>query len=223
MRNDKHLAIKLRKQGKSYNKISKELDIPKSTLADWFSNANWSIGIKKELIRKANYITRKRLVLINKRRRLMWEEWREKAREQARRDFIKLKSNPLFIAGIMIYWGEGDGNIKNGIVRMSNTAPEMIKIFSLFLKKICLVPKEKIKAAMILYPDLSEDKCKNFWSLISDIPEKQFIKTQFIKGKHPTKRLTSGICIIYTSSRQLKEKMLVWIELFHKQFPLKRV
>lgn len=47
MKNDKHLAIKLRKLWKSYNKISKELGIPKSTLVTWLSNAKWSIRIKK--------------------------------------------------------------------------------------------------------------------------------------------------------------------------------
>lgn len=218
MRNDKHLAVKLRRRGKSYNKISKELGIPKSTLSGWFSNIDWSVGVKKELIRKAKYVARKRLVLVNKQRRLMWEAWREKARKQARKDFLKLKLNPLFIAGIMIYWGEGDSNIANCVVRMSNTNPEMIRLFSLFLQKICSVPEEKIKVAMILYPDLEEATCKKFWSLASDIPENQFIKTQFIKGKHPTKRLTNGICIIYINSRQLKEKIFVWINLFCREF-----
>jgi len=69
MRNDRHFAIKLRKQGKSYNKISGELKIPKSTLSDWFSDIKWSEDIKKELTRKANYIARKRLRLINKARK----------------------------------------------------------------------------------------------------------------------------------------------------------
>ena len=49
MRNDKHLALKLRKLGKSYNKISNELDIPKSTLCSWFSKIDWSQSVKEEL------------------------------------------------------------------------------------------------------------------------------------------------------------------------------
>ena len=103
MRNDKHLALKLRKLGKSYNKISNELDIPKSTLCSWFSKIDWSQSVKEELVRKANYIARKRLVLFNKKRREMWERWRERARQQARDNFSYLKDNPLFIAGIMLF------------------------------------------------------------------------------------------------------------------------
>lgn len=220
MRDDKHIAIELRQRGKSYNKIAKELGVPKSTLSDWFSSFNWSQDIKKELTRKANYVARKRLRLINKARREKWERWREKARQQARKDFNQLQKDPLFIAGIMLYWGEGDSKIENSMVRLSNTSPEMMRVFSLFLLNICGVSKEKIRMAMILYPDLNEKKCKHFWSTATGIPKNQFIKTQFIKGKHPTKRLSYGICMINVSSRELKEKIFVWIELFHKKFPL---
>lgn len=218
MRNDKHIAIKLRRQGKSYGKISKELNIPKSTLSDWLSDINWSRSIKIDLTRKANYVARKRLQSYNKKQKIFWEAWREQARQQARDDFSKFKSNPLFISGIMIYWGEGDSKLENSQVRISNTNPDMIRLFNLFLWVICKVPQEKIKMAMILYPDLNESKCKNFWSKTSGVLESQFIKTQFIKGRHPTKRLTNGIAIVYFSSRELKEKIFVWIELFYKQF-----
>ena len=51
MRDDKHIAIKLRKQEKSYSKISKELSVPKSTLSAWFSDINWSKSIKSNLTR----------------------------------------------------------------------------------------------------------------------------------------------------------------------------
>ena len=118
----------------------------------------------------------------------------------------------------MIYWGEGDSKIENSNVRISNTNPDMIRLFNLFLQGICGVPKEKIKMALILYPDLNERKCKNFWSNTSGIPQDQFTKTQFINGRHPTKRLTNGIALVYFSSRELKEKIFIWIELFHKQF-----
>ena len=217
MRNDKHLAIKLRKRGKSYNKISKELDVPKSTLSDWFSDIKWSDDIKKELTRKANYIARKRLRLINKARREMWERWREAARKQAVKEFPQFKKNSLFLAGLMLYWGEGDSKMENAAIRLSNTDPIMITIFSYFLQKICLVSIERIRLSMILYPDLNEKVCKKFWSKAAVIPESQFTKTQFIQGRHPTRRLTYGICIIYTGSRQLKEKIYTWIRLYQQE------
>lgn len=217
MRNDQHLAIKLRKKGMCYNKISKELGVPKSTLCYWFKNEPWSQEIKKELNRKALYIAKKRLRLINKTRREKWERWREEHRQAARKEFGYLKKNSLFLAGLMLYWGEGDSKIENGLVRLSNTDPKMIKILSLFLQKTCRIPKEKIKITLILYPDLNEDKCKDLWSKASGIPKNKFYKTQIIYGRHPTKRLSYGICNIYVSSRGLKEKILVWIKLYQQE------
>lgn len=217
MRNDRHLAIKLRKQKKSYNKISEELGIPKSTLVYWFKNKNWSQQIKKELTKNALYTAKKRLRLINKARREKWARWHEKCRKQARKEFSHFKKNPLFLAGLMLYWGEGDSKIENGLVRLSNTDPEMIKIISLFLQKSCGIPKEKIKITLILYPDLNEDKCKDLWSKASGIPKNKFYKTQVIYGKHPTKRLLHGICNIYVASRELKEKIFVWLKLYQQE------
>ena len=214
MRNDKHIAIKLRKEGKSYNKISKGLGIAKSTLSDWFSNLDWSDVIRQELARKANFIARKRLRLVNKQRREMWEKWRQDHRDEASRQFPLLKNNPLFLAGLMLYWGEGDSVMKNCFVRLANTHPDMITIFTLFLREICCVPEGKIKVQMILYPDLREDVCKGFWMKASNVSQDQFIKTQYIKGRHPTKRLNYGICSVYVSSRGLKEKIFIWLKLY---------
>jgi hypothetical protein len=213
MRNDKHLAIKLRRKGKSYNKISKELNIPKSTLSDWFSNLRWSQTIKKELERKANYIARKRLRLICKARREYWEKWREEFRKEARKEFPVLKSNPLFIAGLMIYWGEGDSSLRHQ-VRLSNSDPKMIKLFNGFLQKICKIPKEKIRLSLIIYPDLADRVCKKFWSTKTKISLNQFDKSNIIYGRHPTKRLENGVCIIRVNGTpDLKEKIITWTTL----------
>lgn len=218
MRNDKHLAIKLRKQGKSYNKIAKELNIPKSTLSNWLSDIKWSQMIKKELTRKANYVAKKRLLFFIKKRKEKWEQWRNNLRKEAIKEFPTLLENPLFVAGINIYWGEGDSKLSNCSLRISNTDPKMIGVFISFLKRILKIPKENIRVGLILYPDLSEKKCKMFWYNITKIPFQQFHKTQFIYGKHPTRRLEHGICMITLSSRAHKERVIKWIELFGKKY-----
>jgi len=216
MRKDRYSAIKLRKQNKSYNEISKILNIPKSTLVYWFSDKNWSKDIKNKLSARNVLSLKKRLGLINRIRTKKWEKWREGFRTEARKEFKKFLKKPLFISGINLYWGEGDSVLKNGNVRLSNTDHRMISIFVRFLINIVGVPKEKIKCTMILYPDLKEEKCKLFWSNMGGIPSSQFYKTQFIKGKHPTKRLENGICMIQVLSRGIKEKIMVWIDLLYK-------
>jgi hypothetical protein len=217
MRNDRHLAIKLRKQKRSYNEISKILGIPKSTLHYWFKKNSWSEKIKKELIKKAQVLARKNLKLMAKANKKKWEEWHHQCQHEAVKEFPAIKDNPLFLAGLMLYWGEGDSKIENSIVRLANIDPEMIRIFSLFLKKICGISKEKIKVSLVLYPDLKEEYCKAFWSKVSDVPLTQFMKSQVIEGRHPTKRLSYGVCTIYHNSRELKEKIFTWIKLYQRE------
>lgn len=215
MRGDKNLAIKLRRQNKSYNEINKILGISKSTLAGWFKNDLKSQKAKLWLNSNSNPVVAERIKTFVKTNKERWEKWREEARIQAKKEFQELIKNPLFIAGMMLYWGEGDSKPKNP-VRLTNTNSGIISLYVKFLIEVLKIPKEKIGGALILYPDLSEKECLNFWSKISNLSESQFVKTQFIKGKHPTKRLSNGICMIICNSRQLKEKFLVWIDLLSK-------
>jgi len=217
MRNDRHLAITLRKKGKSYKEISKILDIPKSTMHYWFKDLVWSEKIRNELTEKAVKLSRKRIRKVIKANKEKWLRWRKDFRDEAKREFPKLKTNPLFIAGLMLYWGEGDSNLKNA-TRLTNTDPRMVSLFCKFLVKICNISKDNIRVHLILYPDLSEEKCKIIWSKKINIPKNQFDKTQFIYGKHPTKRLEIGICSIRApKSCGLKEKIFTWIDLFSKE------
>ncbi len=213
MRNDYHLAVKLRKKGASYRKISKELDVPKSTLNYWFKNSAWSEKIKEKLTEKAIRVSRKRIRRVIKTNRERWAKRREGFRLEAIKEFSKLKDERLFIAGIMLYWGEGDQNLKYP-VRLSNVNPKMVALFNKFLLDICKIRREDIHLALFLYPDISEKKCKKYWSEKTNIKLEQFDKAQVIYGRHPTKRLENGICAIgVKKSTGLKEKILVWIDL----------
>ena len=125
----KNEAIKLRKKGLSYRKIEGELNIPRSTLSNWLKNKNWSRDLKNKLNKKNNqdYSERiKKLAIINKKKN---EERRQKWRESAKNEFARLAKNKLFIAGAMIYDGEGDKTARNGLVRIGNTNPQMIRLF----------------------------------------------------------------------------------------------
>lgn len=215
MRNDKASALQLRRNNKSYNEISRELNIPKSTLSGWFANDGDSRKVKRRLSdkRSANVAARiKKFVEGNKKR---WSAWRENARNEAKRTFPKICSDPLFIAGLMLYWAEGD-NQKKTPFRFTNTNPKMIALYAKFLKKILKIPSQRIRPTAILYPDLNEKECVDFWSKVVGVPPTQFYKTQFIKGRHPKKRLSHGICTIMCGNGQTKEMVRVWIDLLSK-------
>lgn len=216
MRKDKAHAIAMRRNGMSYKAIKNTLKIPKSTLSGWFADEQWSEEIKERLIQentkkstlrieKLNHIRGKKLFLIY-----------EKARQEALEELEVLKYNPLFIAGVMLYWGEGSKTIK-GQVRLANTDPEMIKVFSIFLQEVCGVHREDVKASLTLYPDLNEDACRAHWSSKTGIALNQFKTASVIQGRHKTKRHRWGVCTVYVSSTYFRVKMLEWLKLFPKK------
>ncbi|OHB21766.1 MAG: hypothetical protein A3J67_06695 [Parcubacteria group bacterium RIFCSPHIGHO2_02_FULL_48_10b] len=96
----------------------------------------------------------------------------------------------------------------------------MIRLYSIFLKKVLNIPLEKIKIGLILYPDLSDEQCKRFWKEIVRLPENNFMKTQYIRSRHPTKRLSWGICMVVVNNLEQKVKMLTWIDLFSRKFTI---
>ena len=218
MRKDKEQAFELRHKKMSYKSINRELGIPLGTLAGWFRNEPWSQEIRDKLGIEASLAfpeKLKRIVATNKKR---WANWHQQARDEAVKEFPKLKSNKLFLAGVMLYWGEGDKKLQNGQVSLSNSDPEMIKIFYFFLIRILNVPVEKISARLILYPDLIESVQKNLWSKLTKISISKFTRSTYIQGRHPTKRNSYGVCLVRVCSRKLKEKILVWINLYQKEF-----
>ena len=69
-------------------------------------------------------------------------------------------------------------------VELTNSDPNIIKIFRLFLDKIIKIDKKRIKGQLFFYPDLNETKLVKFWSGISAIPVSQFNKSICLKAKN---------------------------------------
>lgn len=214
MRRDRRKAELLRKQGFSYQSITNKLSIPKSTLATWFSQLPWSSKIRHTLSINAQESARQRMTAMSHRARKNRELRYRQRRIEAQRSFPVYKNDLLFIAGLVIYWCEGDNKITNGIVRATNTDPVMLRIFFRFLKKYLKVPPDRVRAYLVLYPDLHENTCLRFWSQSIGLPQKAFFRSNFIKGRHLTKKISHGICTVMTANRELKELLLEWLKCY---------
>jgi len=91
MRTEKQEASNLRKNGKSYKEIYDTLGIPKSTLSDWFRNEDWSKKITKYLNKESAEESVKRLVILNRQRRVHLADLYIQAREEAEEEFYFFK------------------------------------------------------------------------------------------------------------------------------------
>ena len=218
MRKDKEKAIELRRRGMSYKKIRVELGIPIATLSDWFKQESWSYDIKRRLSSEVSLSNPKKLELMVQATRQKWQKIHRQWQEGAIEEFPKLKKNSLFMAGLMLYWGEGDKKLENGQVTLSNSDPHLIRLFYLFLTKAINTPLEKISLRLLLYPDLIDKVQKNLWSRATKISLDRFKRSTTIQGRHPTKRNSYGVCLIRVCSRQLKEKIMKWLDLSQQYF-----
>lgn len=209
MRTDKPKAFSLRKEGKSYKAISKELSVPVSTLSNWFHGVDFSEDIRKRLAKEVHDESAVRLANLNKERGVALGIRYEQGRFEASNELRKHIGNPLFVSAIVAYWGEGDKLSKNHL-RITNTDPQMISLFYKFLIDICHIDEDKIKGALFIYQDLDPEECKAYWVKNTGIT--LFHKTMVLPSRHKTKRLPYGICTLVVSNTYLKQKMLVWID-----------
>ena len=209
----KKKAKLLRRKGHSYSEIQKITGIPKSTLSNWFKNCSFSQKLSLKLNR--NNYTHQSFFLrkIQALRREKLREGYKKIAEKAMEEFEEFKAHPLFLAGLIIYWGEGDKKFKNGQVRVSNTDGKMLRVFVEFLKMFCGVAKTKIRGYILVYPDLSKRKSIKFWSQETGVKPQRFYKTTIIQGRKKGSKLKHGICTIVVSDKNLKKKLLTWLEI----------
>lgn len=131
---------------------------------------------------------------------------------------FKLKSSlsadeiNLRTAGIMLYWAEGG---KSGnVVKFTNSDPEMVRIFLKFLRIICGIDKDRLKALIHIYPDHDEKKLLSLWVKKTGIPKEHFYKSYLHQGKPGTYKNKSryGTLAISYPDKRLLEIILKWID-----------
>lgn len=109
-----------------------------------------------------------------------------------------------------------EGNIKHKhSVKFSNSNPGIVKIFVKFLKVICGVPQDKIKASIIVYPDVEVKKCLDYWNRFLDLPLSQFTKTTILNSRNnrTTKRHSDvGTATLYVHNSKLLNIIKDWLK-----------
>lgn len=221
----KSKVIRMRRLGKSYNFIADSFRLSKSTIAYWFKDIDWSKDIRNRLTERQRRGAKKQIELMNAARKRKLARYYLQAQQEAEKEFCFLKKNRLFVAGIMIYWGEGDRSVENGQLRISNVDPRMINVFMRFLKDIFKIDSEKIRAWLLLYPDLKESSCIRYWLGGTGLSRSCFTKSVVIERRGLGKKLSYGVCNVGTTSKYLKTKLLKWIDLlaheivYYKQLP----
>ena len=221
MNTTKVQAIELRKSGHSYNEITEKLNVAKSTLSHWFKNKEWSKIAKHKNIHKNTNKSRERILSLNKARQQKLNDKYTHISREATLSFEHIKSDPVFIAAIMLYLGEGDKSLKNNLVRIGNVDPAVLVIFIKFIRQYCSEYTGKVRFWLLYYDDNNLENCENWWSEEIGVSRDKFYKAQLIKGRHKHHKLPYGVGNITISGKDLKIKILKWLKLLSED--LKRV
>lgn len=206
-------AIKLRFQGYTYGQIRRKLKVAKSTLSGWLKNLPLSEKTLEILSKNRKLSTDVRVERFRQTARCKWVDRLTKILEIQEKELLPLTKKELFLAGVFLYWGEG--NKQRGLVSVSNTDPRIIKFVLYWLTQILKVPKEKIRVRLHLYSDMNLKLEMDFWSKTLNISKNQF-KAPYVK-KTTRKGITyksygHGTCNLMCFSVALGEKIAMSIK-----------
>ena len=208
---EKQKAIELRMKGLSLREIVKELGVSKGSVSLWVRDVK--LSKKKQLQLSKNSFS---FVAIEKRRQSRLCNERNKRDviiKKAEEDFDNISDKELKILGTMLYWAEG-GKTVRGMVRFSNSNPEMIKVMMCFFRKICLVPEGKFKGHIHTHSKSNVCEAEEYWSGVTKIPKGQFFKTYFKQSsssQNKRKTLPYGTFDIYICDTKLFLTIMGWL------------
>lgn len=112
----------------------------------------------------------------------------------------------LFNLGVALFLGEGTKKNKHNVI-LSNTNPKILKLFLKFLKEICGVESQKIRAALNIFDDVNLEEALNFWQKTMGIPHSMFAMPTIRKSRGGTYKNKSkyGTLTVYVSNTKLKK------------------
>lgn len=185
---EKKEAIKLRKQGLSYNEILREVAVSKSTLSVWLKDIGLAKAHTQRLTEKRRMAQQKaqqacRSIRINREANII---------QSAEEEIGNLSQREFWLIGSVLYWAEGSKqkpNLVSQKVSFNNSDPKMILLFDKWLKKFCERDAESITYSIYIHTTGDVDKARKFWSELLKTPIE---KVYFKKGSATTNRKNTG-------------------------------
>lgn len=205
----KEAVRKLRREGLSYQEIREHIKVAKSTVSQWCKDIELTPEQKARLGAKYDIQLRGAKAVQVKRRAEV-----EQIKILAKTELRPLTNYEFKIAGIMLYWAEGNKTERAGI---TNSDSELIRFMMRWFREVCQVPEDKFKVHLHIHSGQDEDQIKQFWSEVTGIPLAQFGKSHIKKEGtgHKKNILYNGTIKIDIYNKNLLYRILGWVESFY--------
>ena len=206
----RRMVMQLRKEGKSYSQIKKEISVSKSTLSVWLKG----MPLSREQIRLLRDINESR---IEKYRETMLKKKQTRLSgyyEEEKVKWLPLNPKELYVAGLFLYWGEG-AKSENHTISINNTDPKVVKFALYWMINALNIKKEDIRVFVHLYSDMDVSKEIEYWSKELNMPVSSFNKPYIKKSKRidiDQKGFGHGTCGVRAFNTVIKERILKGIE-----------
>ena len=180
-------AIKLRLKGMSYNEISYELKVAKSTLHVWLSRLQLPDSAQKRIQLRVRAGALRGLIKRNKMQTHLASARAHSNRMKGRKMIASLSQKDLLILGAALYWGEG---YKKAIsyrgrrrtyhpVSLSNSDPKLVQIFLRFLRECFSIKDQDIQIGLRIYEHMNTEEAMRFWQRETKLPSSNFLKVYY--------------------------------------------
>jgi transcriptional regulator with XRE-family HTH domain len=124
------------------------------------------------------------------------------------------RSEPLHVAGCMLYWGEGAKSPKTQVC-FSNSDPAMVRLFVIFLRKYFHIQSSDIRISCHLFADHIERQreIERYWLEVADLPDESLRKSVVNLYSRSSKRkrvnkLPNGTCQVVLSRVHVLQSIL---------------
>jgi transcriptional regulator with XRE-family HTH domain len=178
-----------RVEGASMKKIARQLGVSVSSVSLWVRDIELSPEQRAALRNKMSGGWSANAIAARRRRTMSQQGGRALVRD----------ADPMFVAGIMLFWAEG-AKARNE-VSFVNSDPELVRFFARFLRQFYGVPNDRFRVACNLFADhlACQREIEQFWLDLLELPRSCLRKSMVnIYSKHSQKkrrgRLPYGTC-----------------------------
>lgn len=164
----------LRRNGVSIKQIAHELKVSASTASVWVRGVSiTTIGKTKIAQRSIDARIKSGEILQRQKKQRALNDFKvaEKYFQES-----NLNQSDKFLLTALIYECEG-GKSERSSLEFTNSDPVLVGIFLKLLRSIFHLDESKFRVIMHLHSYHNEKNERKFWSKITNIPEKQFLKT----------------------------------------------
>lgn len=215
-------ALQLRREGKSYSQIKKNLGVSKSTLSGWLHN----FPLTKSQLELLGPKSEIRIEHYRATRKIQREQVFQESYMSEQLKILPLSKRDIFIAGLMLYWGEGTKCTPSS-VSFANTDPAAVKMFLKWIIECYRANKNDVWVRLHLYKDMNIGKEITFWSGRLALPKTRF-KKPYIKDSS-LQRITykggfgHGTCNILIYNAILTRRVMSGLKVMRDYFdPLEK-